>query len=661
MKKLPFSLLAVTLACVAGAWLWNSLSVIPIAPGVAAGAGVETAPVAPSTPFEAPEQREGPEPSTKREALAAEVNPVRSISLRGTAVAHTADGAEHRSEDGKFWIRFEWADGARPVQVIGGRWECEVELPEDTPPQALGRASISRIFLRSRRGDPFPETIALSADRDLAVGCLWKSLNRLHVLDTRTGAHLAGVSVLAASAGRLPPTGTGDRVPGESSPFVFEPTLGALAGNDVRAWWVGAPGYEWARIALDHRTGGERTVGLRRAGELQVSWTGDPPAGPVWEVRPLDGPLAGRLVGRQLLAGGTPALFRGLAPGRLEVRLCRTRRGGRLLRSREAIVQAGERTALHLNLEPLDHAPDPVPFGGTLRVHPGWPSAGEWSLAVHRDDPAGAGGWGGKAESNERAVGEVTAHIGEDEVRSWKVDDVLPGRFRIEVRDTAKAPLLQDWVEVGPSGATEVSLRIGAPAELAIDVREGAAARPFLAGADSPGQRGLSLSYRPAGSEASYERVPGELDADTGVFHALLPQGEWELSIFHEDYAWIREPLSLGPTPTSVAVTLEGSSTLELHLTSEGWKIPVEEEWFRALEISDQTGEPIPFGFEMIGTRPGRARLFLANRGSCRLVLPPVNGFAPHAPIEAVLSSTGATRVEVALERLFSGNAGAGD
>ena len=668
MKKLSLILLAFALACGLGAVLWRSLTANAVPGTVSQGEerGVAhvalAAPSAPSAPSAPGDVTEAPEPPpAAREAVAAEGAASLSVTLRGTAVARMA-GVEYGLEAGRFRIHFDLTDRAQAVEVRGGRWECEMEVPAGTSLAELGRASISSVVLRSRGGDPFPETIALSADRELAVGCLWSGSHLLHVLDAKSGAHLAGVRVLPASAGRLPPAVPASSSPGEGSPFVFEPNLRSLGGDDVRAWWVGASEHEWARIALDHRRGGDRTVSLRRAGELQVTWTGTPPAGPVLDVRALDGPLADRLVGRQLLAGGPPALFTGLAPGRFGVELHRMSREGRLLLSRETRVRAGERTSLHLHLEPLANAPELVPLGGTLQVHSGWRGLGGLSLAVRRDDPAGAGGWGtAMTDRSKHALGEVTAREGAGDVRPWKSDAVLPGRFRIEVRGPERALLLQEWIQVGPVGATNVALVIDAPTAVAIDVREGAAERPFLTGASSPGRRGLSISYRLADSDASYRRVSGELDGATGVFHARMPRGEWELSIFHEDYAWVQKRLALNLSQTSVTVVLRSSCTLELRLVSEGWRVPVEREWFRAIEITDFEGEPLPFGSETVGNSPGRARLSMEDRSPCRLVFPPVNGFAPIAPIEATLSSESPTVLEFELERLLPGQTGTGE
>ena len=662
MTRSPLIFLALAALCFLGALLWSGRGAggyaRPVAAEEALGAPADALPHPPAPPGAAQDSPEAAasDLSAVREAVAHETaTAALSITLQGTAVAHTADGAEYAREDGNFWISFDLTGRAQAVAVRNGRWETMMELPEQTAVTSLGRASISRVILRSRRGDPFPETIVLAVDRELVVGCRWSANNLLHVLDAESGAHLAGVRLLPASAGRLPPASAEGREPGETSPFVFEPGLGSLGGNDVRAWWVGAPGHEWARIALDHRRGGDRTLTLRPAGELQITWTGEPPSGPVLEIQPLDGPLAGQRVGQQLLSGGPPMLFSGLAPGRYEVNLRRMRRSGRLLLSREAAVRAGERTALRLNLEPLAHAPEPVPLGGTIQVHSGWRGMGKLSLEVRRDDPTGALAWGtATTDRHTHALGEVTAEEGAGDVRPWKAEDVLPGRVRIDVLGPGGSLLLREPVDVGRAGAEGVVLRVDEPALVAIDVREGSTGRRFLRGASSPGQRGLNISCRPAGSSASYEEVCGEVDEDTGVFQARLPRGEWELSIFHQDFAWIRERLSLGSSSKSLTVTLQGSCTIDLRLMSEGWTVPVELKYWRAIEVTDADSEELPFGIEMVGNRPGHARLTMEDRGRCRLILPQVNGFSRSPPIHVTLSPGEPTVVEVEFERLFS-------
>ncbi len=652
MRKLTATILALGLACWMAAVLWESPVPEPVAAtGALEGPGIPT-----------PDPPAGAEPSVvgreaaqsgRREAAAEESVAPGSITLRGTAVARMADGMEFRGEDGSFRIRSESVGLQRRVEVRGGRWEIALELPEGADPADLGRASISNFVLRSRRGDPFPETIGLDAQGELEVGCLWTASHFLRVKDAATGEHLTGVRLTPASGRRLPPSGPVDPSTLEHSPFVFEPRIGSLSGDDVRIWWVGAVEHEWVRIALDHRRGGDRTITLRRAGELEVSWSGEAPPGPVLQVNALDGHDAPRLVSRRTLAAGSPQRFEGLGPGRYEVELRRTRRAGRLLLQREVVVGGGSRATLHLDLDPLATATATVEVGGTLQVHSGWRGLGPLFVALRPEVGSLTARWEPKDAAHRRvSVGEAGAPDGAGDVRAWQIPDVVPGLYSVEVGPLEGAVLLSEQVEVGQAGAPALALRVGPPSQLAIDVRVGESGSPLLAGATSARSAGLDLSFRASASDGRYDPLHGALDPETGVFHALLPPGAWELSVFHEDFAWVREGVHLGSAPQRVSIALEGSDSLELRLVCEGWPIPAERAWFRAIEITDASGEALPFGLEMIGSMPGRARLFMASRGPYRLDCPPLNGFAA---LQAVLDAgPGGAPTVIELERRFA-------
>ena len=223
-------------------------------------------------------------------------------TLRGTLTVLEPDGRESVPGSARFLLHVLVRDEVEPVavEVRMGRFELALAGRPDFRVDALVADGAACRFESERHAFPGDGALVLRARR--------LPLTTLRVLDAFSGADLRAVLVLEgirAYRGRVAPDGwTSDEVvlAEAASPLALP------AREGVVRYWIGARGYGWEILEVDHAVGGEREVRLPPAATIEVQVDG-PLEGLQLVVRlyPSQEEQAADTGPRRVLAEATPA------------------------------------------------------------------------------------------------------------------------------------------------------------------------------------------------------------------------------------------------------------------------------------------------------------------------------------------------------------------
>ncbi|MEW6742711.1 MAG: hypothetical protein AB1486_08120 [Planctomycetota bacterium] len=225
-------------------------------------------------------EKRAPAPEVHEKVPQAREPPVAGrIRVQGTVTVVDAQGIEHPSESGSFGPLF-WkgsrADFGSSVRVDAASFELVMD-----PSCRLG---IEQMELGGRRAllertDP----IQVRAGEPIALRAYWQAATILRVVDAESGADLRGITLVRCTEEHR----ENDIHPGQYGP---EDIIAQNATSPVTLtrpadrfangiWirrvsqvvWVHVDGYAWGRITIDYDFGGERTIALKPAAELEVT------------------------------------------------------------------------------------------------------------------------------------------------------------------------------------------------------------------------------------------------------------------------------------------------------------------------------------------------------------------------------------------------------
>lgn len=472
---------------------------------------------------------------------------------------------------------------------------------------------------------------------------------RVHVVDRDTRAELTDVTVTRNISSMR-------AVEGAASPVTIEPELHLSPLEPRENFWVTAPGYVRESLSIDFRDSTERTVDLVRCATLLVTIRGElpkttPPPPPRKSLRAVDfgtsGPPRGarnaelRLKHEQNISGMYRSLplalgetrVDELVPGNLTVSVEIGAAPPIVLASKVVRVAAGETARVELDVPPFA-MPAAAPLAGTLRVPLGVPD-GKLGLSISPRGIAGATGEDGiELEST-----DLTPIPGRSGAYRWEAGDVLIGRYAISIRGTS----ITVFVDVPPSGATDVELESLAHAQLCVRV---------VSSTDGSPVKLSWLDWTPKRADGSTASSPILLlhDETTHTFRSIVPLGSGELESFGADLWTLDEAVraEIFPGDQELVASVRPIGGADVVLAADGK--PVE---FAPRLVDAVTVAPIGGTGRCLWKRFRNTSLSFAADppGRYRVTLPDVDGYEPVPPFEVDVAIGKLTPMRVELRR----------
>jgi hypothetical protein len=598
-----------------------------------------------------------------RVEVSTRIQPSGPVTLHGRVLLEDEHGMLREPADCLLELCFECLVEPVDVQPIHGLWTMNLGLeafePQFliegglAPKEDLGALEVWSILIGDRPALVSEASFAVFQGQETVITCRWPQATLLRVVARESGGQLDAVDIaMAEDWFELMPVSKYDLenalvVRGEPSPISFAPDFeeaGEMFSENSLPWWVGAEGYGWERVIIDHRQGGERTVELTRAGSLELTLLGDWPETTTVYLAPQFGPLAHEDIVKMSPAGAHALRASRLPPGIWNVAV----RSGLDWRLRATLVEeqisitSGETTHLELEVPALRPLADPVPLGGILEVPAAWMEMGTLTFFLQGldDMPHDHQVLYPSEHSSLARNTEVSTlpRVGDDiEQRRWHGGRRHPGRYAAEVSLRGAGCLWRQEFELGPEGNEELLLVMPAPAQIHIVVVDAETSRRLLQGCASPKEAGVWFSFRGKGGQSMSTPLYGEVNAGTGAFVAALPVGPVELSVDATHYGWEILDVQVRPGGNEVIVPMTPLVEIQVTLVSAGRAVTVPESWAWEVELTDLEGEEIDMGCEISRDRPNWMNFLVPNVGTCRLVFPEVNGYERPATIEVRL------------------------
>ena len=547
--------------------------------------------------------------------------------LTGTVTVLERAGSELTELDGHFLLRRVGRESGKPIEVEVRAGHFALELPDHRD------VLVSGMVLGGRVAYPTVERHSRPQLGGLALTARWVPRTTLRVLDAGSRADLAQLTVLSDLRGSGSSAHPGDHRPEHVCLGDARSPLELPARDGVHGYWVGAPGYAWGFVRVDHRSGGERELALSPGGALVVQI-----ANPRPELRlhlrlysgdeAPEGYRTGYLV--DVEPDGGVCRLDGLAEGAYliaaEVGLWSD--PALVLAEETAGVRAGEATEVQLTLDDEALGAPPVPFRGTLHLaQPHGPSV---SLLVKRVG-------GPRLREGDQSVvrHEELEAAGDGRTFAWDAGQVSPGRYLVRVDPLQVAR----FFDVGPDGETQARVDVGELTEVEVRVVERPSGETLLL--DS-----IAWSRGTPREAGVWQLESVDRAATEETFHLVVPTGLLGLSAHSPLHGGGSKWVELGP----------GRHTLELEMRR-----------LESLEVVFQDGETrVPWDWSMRvraeriggdgegrvgGERGGVLTVVVPEPGPWRLAFSDIAGFEPIEPVEVVVRAGETERVQVALER----------
>lgn len=570
----------------------------------------------------APREDDGPAAAAATEAADAQATEPRPAvqdddvapgqrRIEGTLEVTTQDGRSTTDPDGELCVLAGDEHGGSEglVAVTDGRWSLVIGHEDRVFPQHFQGSGGLFTF----EGEAAHPTI--SADGRVALHARELPASWLRVVDAMTGADLSDVTVLC-----LPDDGDHEFLhPGAwsatsclawtaASPMKL-PGIGEGFLLDRVPFHVGHADHEWMRVVVDMRTGGERLVPLRRAGSVDVRWTGAvPPASARLRIYPVEDP--GNVLAEFALPPEQPLTVSGLPAGpfRIAIEVGPWWREPTVLGTEPVDVVAGIRAGVTLGLVPHEPA-TPVPLAGTLHLAEGW-EFDMLHLGIERQEPSE------DVLPRWRTLlpGQGLERVdGERDVWRFDAGHVVPGLYQLTVQEVQ----VRRSVRLGTDG--ERALRIEVPRPGLVSVR----VVDVVTGEDAAADFVSWHGELPEGIQ-SYSSASVRADPGTKRFAIRAPQGVIHVGASGDYVQTEAREVAVGPYPREVVLpaTLLGQLLLRLRdgTASRVWN------WDWRAQLLGADGEDAVRG---AGGDDDGGMLLIVAPGHYTLVLEPIEGYEP--------------------------------
>ncbi|MEM1450013.1 MAG: hypothetical protein AAF957_17130 [Planctomycetota bacterium] len=533
------------------------------------------------------------------------------LSGRGAKV-NVVDGAfqlnVRNGVDGGLFQVDDWS--ALPGEIDELRCVCRSFKVE-------GRGAM--LFCDPESGDALDEELSFPARTTGALLAVRPApALMLHVRDGASGAALDRVEVRASTGGRhsrmVHPLGgrAESLVQDATSPVLLRPTA-ALAGKTAATLFVRAEGYAWKTATVGFLQAGERTVELVPAGALQMTFEGEVPRKAAFRLFSSD---QGVPLCEIELRGRSELLLDALPPNGYDVRveLGPWYDDPILLAREEVEVLAGPATPVTLVLEQVD-AVQTAQLAGTFILPPAWEDERP-KLSLQRLTTS-------KTGANKYMM-----------IRDGEFDavDGMPGHFRFQRKllETGRYELSYGEFDaklifdLPPEGRSDIVFEIGEPVALTVRVVDAAT------GADVTDVETISWSVTWPEGAWSGRSSSASRDEATGLFELRVPRGPIDISTFGDWSGSTEIPLATDGLRATLEVRQRSSAVIELRSGDQVLPWPSGVRW----EVTAVEGEG---RYNSSGTA-GEERWFgVSEPGMYRVVIPPIDGFEPHEPIEIEL------------------------
>lgn len=435
------------------------------------GAGSEPSSTREKAPGIAPqassmgEERPGPEGADAARHAVDRVTseaPGSAAGLGGTVSWKVSPEGSEPAPSGTMRISFVSGTNVRVVDVpiADGAWSIEA-------PEAPANLLVHTLQLDGRQARAVPPSIVVSDPNDVHVLAESTAPEVVQLFDRLTGrelevARLVQVFTQSIQVGATlevhpgPPTNR-TRAFDRSAPVPVE-TLG-----DTASWFVGSPGYSWARLATRNRKASPSTLMLEPAGDLRVVLGTDsarPGVLKLWNVRSSDGRTPSYSL--PITTATETAEFDGLVAGDYRATWqVEASKGGRPCELAEVPLQIVAGTISTMSLADLGRSPDPglVEVAGSILVPNGSSEARVKQVVLEPFDVA-------CTEPIQSAVVPPLLHSREGgvELVEWEPVRVLPGEYRVVVGPP------QESIPVTIPSTTFFVVQIELPSLLEVDV-----------------------------------------------------------------------------------------------------------------------------------------------------------------------------------------------
>lgn len=636
----------------------SALSAPPMEELVATPAEVEPELQPPVATRTATRQAQPTATDEPRIAIAAFEPALRPATLRGRVLLEDEQGILREAKEYTLEVWMECIDESLDVHCSDGTWTVELDLEALQPEffsedgtslkAELGTLEVWSILVGEQPALATQSSFTVHREQETIITCRLPQPTLLRVVDGETGVELNAVDVANAYSDFIPVTREDMQdwlvVRAKPSPLSFSPDfkeMGEMFLESSLPWWIGAEGYGWERVTVDHRRGGERTVELFAAGSLELTLLGEWPQTTSIDLTPLFGPLEHEDVIKLMPASGGHMSVPRLTPGTWRVTVSSGVHWRRraTLASAEVLITAGATSELELEVPALAPMGDPVPMGGILEVPPAWMEMGTLTMSleilddlphdyevIYHSDQASV--------SKNTEVKDLPRVDGRADQYQWHGGLRPPGRYAAEIALRGAGCLWRQEFELSGLGDEGLLLVMPAPARIRVVPVDAETTRPILGGHASQDEVGVWFSFRGSDGQMMSTPLHGEVDATSGTFVSTLPVGPVRLSVDADGYMWEIVHLEIQSGDNDVTVPMHPLLEVQVSLTCDGSPVTVPENWFWDTEATDLAGEELDMGCENNPDQPDWFRFLLPNVGTCRLVFPEINGYERPSPME---------------------------
>jgi len=529
-------------------------------------------------------------------------------------------GTRHEDALARFELEVETPRGleTRTVEVTLGFFEIVAAPGAEL---RLGEIEVAR-----RPATFEAERAVVPEEGALTLVARCPGVTTLRVLDATTRAELDRVDVyrdIDVVSSDHPGSLEGLEVIAKSQPSPI--VLSRFGGT--RSYYVDAPGYAVVPVRVDFTSAGARVVELAREASLVVEFQNlDPASGT--RVR-----LWATEEDRYLDAEATSArmTFDSLVPGRYEARaeIGAIDNDPLVLARAPVKLVAGRESTVRLELEEVASPGDPVPLGGSILFDDVW-DADRFEIRVEPDDR--------RLEGRQKEVTLRRSDLRDAEPLSdgrsrveWSAGDLFPGRYRVVL---LPAQVIRE-LELVPPGDTDVRLELGEACTLRlrlVDADSGDAIPEGTVFWGPQGKRSAASAEADEDGRLEIRTVPGELAVMTHI----------------SGYRGKRGSYLLEPGTIERELLVPRGFGLRVRLLDGEAVIPIDP-WRLRVEPADAgTGKANAWSWD---SAEG-SKILVTEPGVYRVEVPEIDGFAPVAPVTAVVPRGEIVDVEIPLVRL---------
>jgi hypothetical protein len=579
----------------------------------------------------APVQNFGSQPSPS--------GPLAPGTLSGRVVAYGPDGGLLPPSSGAMELTFWGSFGSsEEVGFAEGRWSLNAE----------GRTWERLEITRVRIGEQYAaiesprEIFGWPPNGKLDVTVTLPRVSTLRVIDVQSGVELDGIEIVRARefplSHVLHPGASRDGrvlVRGARSPVELPQSLfGQPPPRNAMELRIGADGYAWAEASLDVYRGGERAMGLRRAGTLEVTLLGGSPDQQA-ELR-LRGVEDYPLLAAEPAPRAGTVRIAGLCPGhlRVSVEVGPHWRDPVVLGSAEAELAAGATTAVTIALDPMP-SPERAEASGWILV----PTAWELDRMRAHLEPLGPSldsetGW------FDIACDRVPSPRAGYTAFRWSRPGLPLGRYELSLFEPPGSMVF----DVVPGGVRDVLFVLPQPVELLVRLVEAGTAVDI---------RTDDLRWHPRmPDEVKGWALQGmEFDAETGLYRSLAPAAPILLQCWTVAYESFQREYDLALVTGVVTVELRPASGLAVALRDGDAPVAFPEAWWSrpVAEGGDGSEAGLTSGDKFL------RQFQVSAPGTYVLELPAIDGYQAPPPLRVDVRAGEFTRVDVELRRAIGG------